>query len=356
MQVPVETFEQAAQLDTTELRALLVSDHPERRVWAIWALALREDGLPELAQRTAIEHNPGVRRTLAVVLASHGETDLLVALARHDPALVVRASAMQLVTRLAAGGAIDPSVVVEAAQREPEIQLAILTAINASPPAFVLDIASRLLEHGVPAVQVEAFELLVRAEVPARTTRAVTWLCDASDESIADGCRRWLSVAASEVVARWLASSPLRVRKIALRQLPAPSWPIVEQLVSSDLCLLVEHVLNPMLKPPVRILAQLVLECPGIPALRALRRRLWRMKRLPQELGPMVPDLCRCCTQRLEALRQEDQGFLAQAAIMSILDSDGFQFLVDACSPNSRFVERDELARLLAQLDPMPSS
>jgi hypothetical protein len=101
------------------LRALLTEGRPEQRVWATWALALRHQGVPEMIQRTAVEPDPGVRRTLAVILASHSETDLLVALARHDPALLVRASAMQLVTRLAAGGLIDRAVVPEAAQLEP---------------------------------------------------------------------------------------------------------------------------------------------------------------------------------------------------------------------------------------------
>lgn len=352
----VETFEQAKQLDTTELRELLISEHPERRVWAIWALALREQGSPELAQRTAIEREPGVRRALAVVLASHGAVDLLVALSRHDPALIVRASAMQLVTRLAAGGMIEQSIVIEAAHREPEIQHAILTAVESSPPSFVLDLARQLLVHGDPAVQAAAFELLVRADSPKSIGWAVAWLHDASEESIAEGCRRWLHVATPEVVVGNLAPSPLHVRRIALRELRAPTWPAVEPLVGNDVSLLVDHVLNPMLEPPLRILAQLVLECFGIPVLRALRRRLWRLQTPPPELLPLVPDLQRCCALRAEALRQEaesewTEGMLSNNAIMGTTDHDGFEYLHDLCEPNSRAVELDEIERLLAQLD-----
>lgn len=340
--VSVGTFEQAAQLDGAELRALLESDHPERRVWAIWALALRKQGVSEIAQRAAIEHNPGVRRAMAVVLASHGEVDLLVALARHDPALVVRASAMQLVTRLAAGGAIAASVVIEAARREPEIQIAILSAIAASPPAFVIDIASHLVEHGTPAVQAEAFELLARADLPASTALAIAWLSNASDERAADGCRRWLRVASPEVVARRLASSPPRVRSIALRELRTPSWPVVEELVGRDLPLLLDHLKNPAFQPPLRVLAQLVLECPGLRALEALLWRLRYLERLPPELSPLEPDLRRHCQERLEALRVERE---------AVFQAHRTGHLRESYGPDPLDVERDELEHLLALLD-----
>jgi hypothetical protein len=80
-----ETFEQVRELAERDLRALLEHGRPEQRVWAIWALALRStDGVGDLGQRN--EPDAGVRRTLAVVLAGHGELELLIALARRDPA------------------------------------------------------------------------------------------------------------------------------------------------------------------------------------------------------------------------------------------------------------------------------
>src|SRR5258706_9012200 len=95
----IDRFEDVRSLTDEELRTLLDRGRPEERVWAIWALALRSADIAELGARN--EPDPGVRRNLAVVLAGHGQLDLLVALAKRDPAPEVRAAAMQLVTRFA---------------------------------------------------------------------------------------------------------------------------------------------------------------------------------------------------------------------------------------------------------------
>jgi hypothetical protein len=96
----IDSFDDVRGLGEPELRELLDSGRPEERIWAIWALAMRSDAgtISELAHR--MEPNAGVRRNLAVVLAGHGELELLVALAHRDPAPEVRAASMQLVTRL----------------------------------------------------------------------------------------------------------------------------------------------------------------------------------------------------------------------------------------------------------------
>ncbi len=130
----IESFEDAATLETPALRSLLASPRPEQRVWAIWALALREAGdLPELVRHVAIEPNPGVRRTLAVIFAGHGEIERLVALARHDSEPVVRETATELVLRLAAGGAIDPAILDDGEAGDHAGDRA--GARSASPPA-----------------------------------------------------------------------------------------------------------------------------------------------------------------------------------------------------------------------------
>jgi hypothetical protein len=198
------------------------------------------------------------------------------------------------------------------------------------------------VEQGAPAVQAEAFELLVRADLPATTAQAIVWLSNASDERAADGCRRWFRVASPQVAARRLASSPPRVRSIALRELPAPSWPVVEALIARDLPLLLDHLQNPALQPPLRVLAQLVLECPGLDAPRALLWRLRYLDRLPPELSPLAPDLRRYCGERLEALRVERE---------AISQSDWLAYVADSTSPHILDVERTKLRQLLTLID-----
>jgi hypothetical protein len=353
----IDTFEQTAKLDTAALRSLLDSRRPEQRIWAIWALALRKHG-PELAPRTAVEQDPGVRRTLAVILASHGETDLLVALARHDPHLVVRASAMQLVARLAAGGAIHPSVIADAAGREPEIQLAILAATDASAPGFLLDIAAGLLDHGSSAVQVEAFEVLVRVATPASVARATAWLCAASEPHATEAFRRWVCIAAPRAIASALAPLPAAVRQIALRELRAPSWPVIEPLVGGDLSLLLDIAHRSDLDLPASVLARLLLQRPCLTSLAALRRRLARLDALPPELVDLVPDLRSYSSQRADVLRTEKE---REQLALTVLeegtafdrDEDGMEtalgdhFDLAEC----RWAEQREVAALLAQLD-----
>src|ERR1700728_3915308 len=96
-----ERYDDVRSLSPRELHVLLERGRPEERVWAIWALALASapNDLGELVRRS--EPDAGVRRNLAVVLAGHGELDLLVALATRDPAAEVRAAGMQLVARFA---------------------------------------------------------------------------------------------------------------------------------------------------------------------------------------------------------------------------------------------------------------
>src|SRR6185312_5103229 len=113
-----ERYDDVRALSEPELRALLDRGRPEERVWALWALALLStpEGVSALVRRA--EPDPGVRRNLAVVLAGHGELDLLVGLAKRDPAPEVRAAATQLVSRLALDGKLPPALVHERAEHD----------------------------------------------------------------------------------------------------------------------------------------------------------------------------------------------------------------------------------------------
>ncbi|HUE39258.1 MAG TPA: hypothetical protein VMR29_07115 [Candidatus Binatia bacterium] len=84
MAATIDSFDDTRRLDEPALRDLLDHGRPEERVWAMWALALRSADVGELARRD--EPDAGVRRSLAVVLAGHGQLELLTALARRDPA------------------------------------------------------------------------------------------------------------------------------------------------------------------------------------------------------------------------------------------------------------------------------
>src|SRR5205823_7823317 len=132
-----ESFEDVRGLAEPELRELLEHGRPEERVWAIWALALRSAGqVGELVHHQ--DPDPGVRRNLAIVLAGHGELELLVALAHRDPAPEVRAGAMQLVCRLAIDGALAPELVIERVGGDgPEVRIAVLGTVFAGGPRWL---------------------------------------------------------------------------------------------------------------------------------------------------------------------------------------------------------------------------
>ncbi|MCW5805737.1 MAG: hypothetical protein KIT31_25425, partial [Deltaproteobacteria bacterium] len=75
----MDCFEDVQRLASPAVRELLERGTPPQRVWAIWTLALRTEQHDVIA-RIGHEPDPGVRRTLAVVLAAHREYDLLLAL------------------------------------------------------------------------------------------------------------------------------------------------------------------------------------------------------------------------------------------------------------------------------------
>jgi hypothetical protein len=367
MTASIDSFEEAAKLDTTVLRGLLDSARPEQRVWALWALALR---VPEqvhgLAQRTATEPSPGVRRTLAVILASHGETDLLVALSRHDPVAAVRESAMQLVTRLAAGGTIDRSVVLEAAHREPALQGAILAGIDAGAPEFLVDLACALLAAGAPAIQLEAVEALVRVDSPTARARLIAWLRDATESQVIAACRRWQCIASPEAIARELAAVP-RLRGLGLEALCAPAWHVVELLAHGDEDLIRTAALRADIDPPAHVLARLVLAGQPSMATRRLRAALASLSVAPAELAPLIPELrrhCRSCIDQLRAQMAALERDAHQRLLMSGLrisddhdddydddESDELSSSNDGLVPFLRHGPLDMLVQLLAELD-----
>src|SRR5258706_6984832 len=184
----IEKFEDVRELGEAELRELLEHGRPEERVWAIWALALRSsDHVAALVRRE--EPDAGVRRNLAVLLAGHGELDLLVALARRDPAAEVRAAAMQIVARMALDDKLPSALVIERTTSDSqEVRIAVLGVVFAGAPRWLLDLAIGLLEDRDADVRYEAFEALVRAGEPAH---ALAWLEETPEADARIVLMRW---------------------------------------------------------------------------------------------------------------------------------------------------------------------
>jgi hypothetical protein len=260
--VVVDSFEDVQRLDDGAVKALLERGRPEEKVWAIWTLALRS-GDGTVGKRVEREPDAGVRRTLAVILASHGDTGLLVALARHDPELVVRETAFHLATRLAAGGKVEIGVILEAGQREGAIRIAVLGALEPGAPPPLVEFAHAQLSCGDPNVELEAFEALVRLDTPAERRAARAWMLRLPDVALA--CERWLRVGTPETLADTFMSAGPPARAQVLRQLRAPRWPVVERLVGSDIELLRQVLARTDIAIPARVLASAILrgEHPG---------------------------------------------------------------------------------------------
>lgn len=219
-EVTIESFDDVRDLGEAELRELLEHGRPEERVWAIWALALRSVDVGELGRRE--EPDAGVRRNLAVVLAGHGEYDLLVALARRDPAPEVRGAAMQLVTRLAIDGKLPAAFVVERATSDaPEVRIAVLGTLFAGAPPWLVEVGQKLLDDRDGDVRYEAFEALMRA---AETGPALVWLEEAPEPEARLALMRWSARGRVGACAEALSGSSRRLRRLLVESVRIASW------------------------------------------------------------------------------------------------------------------------------------
>jgi hypothetical protein len=256
MWVPnVESFEDAAALDRAQLQIVLDSGRPEQRVWAIWALALRTGG--QVGAIGGRAPDAGARRTLAVVLAGHGEVSALIELATRDPDVYVRETAMQLVTRLAAGGAIKKDVVEGALEQDPAIRVAALGAIGRGAPKFLVSIAHRLLRDPNIEIAGEAFEALLRLETTEGRDAARVWLLRRPDPW--SFVARWLRAGDMLGLADAMADSAMTIRGRVLEQLRAPPWEVVQLLVGKDLELLRAVLGRTDIAIPSAVLARAIL-------------------------------------------------------------------------------------------------
>lgn len=233
MATALDRFDDVRSLTDAELEALLDSGRPEQRVWAMWALALRSADIGELGQRQ--EPDAGVRRNLAVVLAGHGQFDLLVALAKRDPAAEVRAAAMQLVSRLAIDGKLPTSIVTERATTDAtEVRIAVLGTVFEGAPDWLADLAEKLLDDRDTEVRYEAFEALVRV---GRVNEALMWLEEAPEAEARPALMRWSARGRANACAQALAGASRRLRRLLVESVRIAKWQDLAPAIGDDISL-----------------------------------------------------------------------------------------------------------------------
>lgn len=298
----IDSFEDVRGLTEGELRALLERGRPEERVWAIWALALRSADVGELGARA--EPDAGVRRNLAIVLAGHGQVDLLVALAKRDPAPEVRAAAMQLVARFAIAGKLPHALVAErvAADRS-EVRIAVLGTLFAGGPRWLVEIAENLLEDRDTDVRYEAFEALARTGV---TERALMWLEEAPEAEARLVLLRWSARGNTRACAETLAGASRRMRRLLIESVRLPTWHDLAPAVGDEPALfraLARRHPAVFDEMPLGALMAATLREPNAAWLAMVRDRLARLD-MPheREVVELLHDFRELCASRVAAL------------------------------------------------------
>lgn len=161
----MKSFAEVALLDEATLRILLRGDSSSHRVWAAWALGMRDGKAMEAEARSRIqkEPNPGVRRSLAVMLAR--DPDAMRALALDDPNAFVRVTAWRLISQVASTEehAALAQRLMSAAQTDVSMDVATACLELLLPLASFLkrEDVLRCLESEDIAVRVAATELLM---------------------------------------------------------------------------------------------------------------------------------------------------------------------------------------------------
>jgi hypothetical protein len=218
----MDEFEDTQGLSSEQLYELLETGDAQVRVFAIWALGLRSAGAVTMADQLRVEPDGGVRRALAVVLAGQGETDLLVAMCRHDPNVHVRASAVPMVMRFAAAGRIPWSIVIGRLADEAPVRASVISQVDARSPQELRAAAVAALHDEEDLVRWEAFETCAKLARAGAIAAAV--LRDALDHMSEGDCvnalSTWFSIESASAIGELLAPAQRAVRERALRMRP----------------------------------------------------------------------------------------------------------------------------------------
>lgn len=300
----IESFDDVRELGESELRALLDAGRPEERVWALWALALRSaeevpgPSIAELARRA--EPDPGVRRNLAVILAGHGQLELLVALADSDPAPEVRGAAMALVARLAVDGKLPATFVIDHATSDaPEVRTAVLGTIFANAPIWLAEIAERLLADRDADVRYEAFDALIRC---GRTAIALAWLEQAPEPEARLTLMRWSARGRVRACAEQLATASRRLRRMLIESVRTASWDDLAASIGDDPALiraLARRSGSAFDQIPLSPLLRATLREPSDSWIVMVRDRLVRLDAPPVDIAHLLPDYRDMCAERV---------------------------------------------------------
>jgi hypothetical protein len=301
----LDSYDDVKRLDEPALRDLLEHGRPEQRVWAIWALALRSIAhVGELAHHE--DPDPGVRRNLAIVLAGHGELELLVALAHRDPAPEVRAAAMQLVARLAIDGALNTELVVERTLADgPEVKIAVLGTVFERAPRWLVELALRLLGDRDGDVRYEAFEALVRT---GELAHALMWLEEAPESEARLALMRWTARGNARACADLLAASSRRLRRMLVESVRVPTWADLGPAIDGDPTLLralLQRDLRELDRVPLAPLVRATLADDRGGWLGAIRTRLTALEAAPDDVAGDLPALYEMCAKRVAELERE---------------------------------------------------
>jgi hypothetical protein len=298
----IESFEDVRGLGDAELRALLEGGRPEQRVWAIWALALRSADVKALGER--VEPDAGVRRNLAVVLAGHGQLDLLVALAKRDPAPEVRAAAMQLVSRFAIDGKLPSTLVSERVGSDgSEVRIAVLGTVFPGAPPWLVELSQKLLDDGDSDVRYEAFEALVRV---GSNEYALMWLEEVPEAEARLALMRWSARGRVRASAELLARASRRMRRLLIESVRVASWQDLAPAIGEETQLLralARRNPNVFDEMPLASLIRATLREPNDAWLSLIRDRLARLEAPDDDdVGELLHDFRELCADRVIAL------------------------------------------------------
>lgn len=346
----MEDFEETKSLATDALHTLLVDGDARERVLAIWALALRSPAAMLMANQLRDEPDPGVRRALCVVLAGNGELDLVVAMARHDPNVHVRASAVQMVVRFAAADRAPWSLVMGRLTDAPEVRASVVSQIDATSPPELQAAVVACLRDPEQMVRREAFETctkLVKAGMLGSET-LVGALDRASDGERANALSVWFANERPEVICDVLLTTRREVRACALEIRPALVHGVLLPLYEGDDVLyeqLVRTMRVTLAQGSLRLVLGMAVRNPGHVALiRETAARLSTLVTISDELKPMLHALAASC-ERLLAAEAEEAA--AEDAELALYDGDEDDEYAPEPVVERFFGLRDQIARLL---------